>query len=306
MLVVALALTCGVSAAVGVYQFRLPAEGVPADTVPVVTAVADLGRWHVLDPSVVKVSRYPKHEVPKGALSSTDEVTGRSLLYPLAKGEPLLDSKLTQKGAGRGLAAMVPDGMRAFTIQTPHVAAGVGGFIRPGDKVDVLLTTTTSSVDRDDATGGAVTTTLLQNVQVMAVAQRLDAAEERKIDKVDPNEVKCVTLLVTPDQAARLDLGMNKGILHLALRNPKDDRDARTQPATMAQLRFHQEKPFNFAGMWSQLTTVANRLASGMSQTETAPQKASPGLAPASQPSWALIRTLRGSQAGGVRVDFGQ
>ena len=133
---------------------------------------------------------------------------------------------------------MIPSGMRAFTIRTPHVAAGVGGFILPGNRVDVLLTTSGSGPN--DVTGGGATTTLLQNVEVLAVAQRLDAPEA---NKVDPKEVSSVTLLVTPDHAAKLDLGMNRGLLHLALRNPEDNEEAETRPATMSQLRLHQEPP---------------------------------------------------------------
>ena len=168
------------------------------------------------------------------------------MVAPLSKGLPIVDSQLTSKHSGGSLAAMIPDGMRAFTIQTTHVAAGVGGFVQPGDKVDVLLTSTPTGPD--DWTGGGVTTTLLQNIQVLAVAQRMEPPDDSRGDKdskaakVDPNDPKSVTLLVSPDQAAKLDLGMNRGILHLALRNPKDGREAPTLPATMAQLRFHQEK----------------------------------------------------------------
>jgi Flp pilus assembly protein CpaB len=50
-----------------------------------------------------------------------------------------------------------------------------------------------------------------------------------------------VTLLVTPDQAAKLDLGMNKGVLHLSLRNPEDTKDAHTRPARMRELQGDQE-----------------------------------------------------------------
>ena len=57
------------------------------------------------------------------------------------------------------------------------------------------------------------------------------------------NDMKTVTLLVKPDQAAKLDLGMNKGILHLSLRGPADDGDAKTTPATMSELEFHQKSP---------------------------------------------------------------
>ena len=54
-----------------------------------------------------------------------------------------------------------------------------------------------------------------------------------------------MTLLVTPHQANLLDLGQNKGTLHLSLRNLQDDEDANTRPATLADLRFRQEKPWD-------------------------------------------------------------
>jgi pilus assembly protein CpaB len=207
-------------------------------TVPIITAARDVSRGVLLTKDDLTTQQWPKSMAPPAAAEKLDDCVGRAVLVPLVKGEPVLGSKLADKNAGRGLAAMIPHGMRAFTIRTPHVAAGVGGFILPGNRVDILLTTTGTGAG--DPTGGGATTTLLQNVEVLAVAQLLDAPEE---NKVDPKEVSSVTLLVTPDQAAKLDLGMNKGLLHLALRNPNDDEDSNARPATMAQLRLHQDSP---------------------------------------------------------------
>ena len=69
---------------------------------------------------------------------------------------------------------------------------------------------------------------------------------------------------------------MNKGILHLALRSPADDHDAKTTPATMNDIEFHQEKPTNWAAN-ACLTLLA--AASARSAPEsTATEK--PGAAP--------------------------
>src|SRR5262249_16169427 len=157
------------------------------------------------------------------------------------KGEHVLDAKLAGKGAGRGLAALIPKGMRAFTIQTTSVVAGVAGFVLPGSRVDVLLTVS-SQGGNNDQTGGGTTTTLLQGVEILAVDQRLQAPAENKNNL---KELQSVTLLVTPDQAAKLDLGQNKGLLHLTLRNPDDDQPADTRPTTLASLRFQQQKPWD-------------------------------------------------------------
>jgi pilus assembly protein CpaB len=127
--------------------------------------------------------------------------------------------------------------MRAFTIHTPSVASGVAGFVMPGDHVDVLLT---MNGEHNDGTGGGSTITLLQNIEVMAVDQRIEAPAE---NKVDTNLLRSVTLLVTPDQSLKLDLGQNRGMLHLSLRNPEDLEDAKTRMATLTELRYRQEAP---------------------------------------------------------------
>src|SRR5437879_8830127 len=121
--------------------------------------------------------------------------------------------------------------MRAFTIPTTNVASGVAGFVMPGNRVDVLLTM--NGVGTREQTGGGVTTTLLQNIEILAVDQRIDAPVD---NKVDPAQLRSVTLLVTPEEAARLDLGQNRGSLHLSLRNPEDTRHAQARPATLTAL----------------------------------------------------------------------
>ncbi len=237
LILVVLALICGASAVVGVNQLTQGKEVSTVATVPVVTAAKDMPRGSVLSTQVLTVSQWPVGSAPAGALTNVEEAIGRAVFVPLVKGEPLLEAKLASKDAGRGLAAMIPKGMRAFTIRTSHVSAGVGGFIMPGNKVDILLTTNGSGPN--DSTGGGATTTLLQNIEILAIAQLLDAPNT---NAMNPKDLNNVTLLVTPDQAAKLDLGMNKGMLHLTLRNPEDDLEADTLPATMAQLRFHQEQ----------------------------------------------------------------
>ena len=242
---------------------------------PVVTAATDLKRGQVLDAAMLQLASYRKQDVPSGALATIEEAVGRTVIIPLAAREPIEALKLANKGAGRGLAALIPNGMRAFTIQTPHVAADVGGLILPGNHVDVLLTAQSGN---DDTTGGGMTTTLLQNVQILAVSKLLEAPED---SKPVLNDLKSVTLLVTPDQAARLDLGMNKGLLHLTLRNALDDRDADTRPATMNDLRLHQDKPLNVA--------VAKPSEAAKSPVE---------------PTHVMIRTLRGLDAGQVLISL--
>lgn len=298
LLLVVLALVCGVSAAVGVNQLNRPKDTTASpDTGTVVLAKTDIPRGGVLTAENCTVGEWPKNLLPSGAITKLEDAVDRSVMVPMVKGEPVLEGKIADKQAGRGLASMVRLGMRAFTIQTPHVAAGVGGFIMPDNRVDVLLTTRGHGIN--DGTGGGATTTLLQNVEVLAVDRRLDKEEDGEAELTEP---KSVTLLVTPDQAAKLDLGMNMGTLHLSLRNPEDDAEANTRPATLAQLRFHQEKPLsNLADRAGKLAGAMARIIANSSNDSTE-ETAETQLAPV-QHRTANIRTLRGSSRGNIRID---
>jgi pilus assembly protein CpaB len=240
LLIVVLALVFGGSVAFGintVLKKRADQAATP-DTVPVVVTTEEVGRFASLSEDMLQVRQFPKDLAPPGCMPSIAEAANRVTFVTLAKGEPVSSAKISAKGAGKGMGAAIPKGMRAFTINTPTVASHVAGFILPGSRVDVLLTVKTHGA-ADDATGGASTTTLQQNLEILAVDQRLEPSNS----KVDNKELRSVTLLVTPDQAAKLDLGQNAGTLHLCLRNPEDPSEAKTRPATLADLRFLQEKP---------------------------------------------------------------
>jgi pilus assembly protein CpaB len=196
----------------------------------------DITRGTTITAEMLKTRDYPKDMPPAGALGNVDDAVGRVTFTPLVKEESVLDGKLAPKGAGRGMAALTLKGMRSVTIQTPNVSSGVAGFILPGNKVDVLLTVNNQGAQ--DASGGT-TTRLLQNVEILAVDQRLDAPAE---NKMDAKELRSVTLLVTPDQDAMLALAQTKGTLHLSLRNSNDNVDTNSRPVTLADLRLHREK----------------------------------------------------------------
>src|SRR5271157_5555900 len=232
LVVIALALIFGGSAAVGVNSFMQGAPSPKGDVVPVVVAAYDLPRGGSIVPEAVKIKEFPTDLVPAGALSKLEDAVNRGIFVPLTRDEPVLESKLAPKGAGRGLAALIPSGMRAYTVKVPDVAQGVAGFILPGNRVDVLLSV--GEIAGTSDTGGGSTSTLLQNVEILAVDQKMDAPSDNKVDTKD---LRSVTLLVNPQQANLLDLGQNKGMLHLALRNLEDNEASQTKPATLIELR---------------------------------------------------------------------
>jgi pilus assembly protein CpaB len=223
-----LSLTFGGSAALGVNRYvtnRASGALTGAGAVRVVVAVKDVPRGATLTADMLRLGEYPRGMLLPGMLTKLDDAVDRAVFIPLVKDEPVRDGKLAAKGVKSGMAALIPSGMRAFTILTPSLASGVGGFILPGNKVDVLLTL--------EGRRGSITTTLVQNLEILAVDQQLDAPSD---NRVDPKQLRSVTLLVTPEQASRLGLAHNKGALHLALRNHGDDRLVHTAPARLTEL----------------------------------------------------------------------
>src|SRR5262249_45634564 len=239
VLILLLALVFGLSAAVGINLLMRKREPERPETVTVLVAASNVPRFGTLTTSQLTFRDLPSDMVPTGALTQVEDAVDRAVFSGLVRDEIILEGKLSAKGKGRGMAMAVPKGMRAFTISTTTLASGVAGFILPGSRVDVLLTVTRTG-GQNDPTGGGQTSTLLQDVAILAVHQRVKAPTDTR---VDPKEPRSVTLLVTPQQAAKLDLGQNKGILHLTLRNPDDHAPAATRPTTLADLGLYEEPP---------------------------------------------------------------
>jgi len=238
MMVLILALVCGISAVVGVRRIIGSSGAAQAvETIPVVVASQALLPGEPVAKTSLKIRDFPKGSVPAGVLTEIEQAADRVAFVPIAPDDLVLDSKLAAKGLGPGIATLVPIGMRAVSIPIVNVAAGHSGLIMPKNRVDVLFTS--SSLGPNDQTGGGSTTTLLQNVEILAVDRRIYVASDTK---AETSEIRAVTLVVTPRQANILDLATNKGTLHLALRNPKDEETAESEPAILAELLFHQEK----------------------------------------------------------------
>jgi pilus assembly protein CpaB len=161
--------------------------------------------------------------VPKGAFNSVSEIlTGgkRVVLTPVEANEPVLALKITGAGQRATLSSLVQDGMKAVTIRVNDVE-GVGGFVLPGDRVDVVLTRQT---DKDKAS----TEIVLQNARVLAVDQSADISADK------PAVAKAVTLEVSTDQAQRVWLASSVGSLSLLLRKAGETNAESTKRITLS------------------------------------------------------------------------
>ena len=215
LVVILLAIGCGGVATYGVFHVVQVAQGKSdatpiVETVPVVVSTIDVGLVGTkITSDMVELQEWPKDLQPPGVISDLSEVIDETLRVPVMKGELILTGKY---GVGRGMAAIIDPGYRAFTIHTPNHSSGVAGFVMPGDTVDVLLTR-----DDDNIPGGSITTALLQNVKVLASDQMINAPEQNSI-----KTLKSVTLSVSPEEGKVLTLAQSGGTLTLMLRNKED------------------------------------------------------------------------------------
>jgi pilus assembly protein CpaB len=152
--------------------------------------------------------------LPDGAILDPQKAIGRGVISDLYKGEPILDSRLAAPGAGGGLAATIPPGMRACAIKVDDVV-GVAGFVTPGMRVDVLISGNPPGASNTEE--GPRVKTLLQDIQVLSAGTDIQKDGEGK-----PQQVQVVNLLVTPAQAEELSLASNQTKIQLVLRNPLD------------------------------------------------------------------------------------
>ncbi len=157
----------------------------------------------------------PKGTIPDKEIS---KAVGRGVLSDLYEGEPIIENRLAAIGSGGGLAATIPQGMRACAVKVDEVV-NVSGFVTPGMRVDVLISGRPPG--QDNSKLGTESRTLLQNIQVLSAGTDYQKDSEGKA-----KTVQVVNLLVTPEQAELLSLASNQVRIQLVLRNPLDTKVA--------------------------------------------------------------------------------
>ena len=199
----------------------------PVEMKHIVVADRPLQLGMRLDANNLRLIPWPANEPISGTFSDIESCAGRALITPVAQNEPILESKLAPKEAGAGLPATIPEGMRALSVAVNDVI-GVAGFVIPGTMVDVLVT---GVIPGQNSVNNDITRTILENVRVLAAGQKVEQDREGK-----PLTVPVVTLLVTPDDAAKLTMASTQGKIQLALRNTIDSKIANPAPVLQAAL----------------------------------------------------------------------
>jgi pilus assembly protein CpaB len=197
-------------------QFQKASAVKPVDTEHIVVAASAMPLGTRVDASNLKLIPWPSGQPVVGTFNSIDAAANRALITPVAANEMILDSKLAPKEAGAGLPAVIPQGMRAMSVAVNDVV-GVAGFVTPGTKVDVLVTG--KLVGQNHTEDDTITRTILENISVLAAGQKIEQDREGK-----PQTVPVITLLVSPEDAARLAMASTQGKIQLALRNTIDSK----------------------------------------------------------------------------------
>ena len=197
----------------------------PAATKTIVVAKQPLRFGTELNASMLEEVPWPAQSVPTGAFSKIDDILShgrRVVLAAIEPNEPVLSLKITGAGQRATLSALVRPGMKAVTIRVNDVE-GVGGFVLPGDRVDVVLT---RQIDK----GQASTEVVLQNTKVLAVDQ---SADERAAKAA---VAKSVTLEVSTVEAQKVWLASSVGSLSLLLRKAGETAETQTRKITLNDL----------------------------------------------------------------------
>jgi pilus assembly protein CpaB len=198
-------------------------------TVKVIVAAQDLRPGTILSAQTVAVREVPNAFLHEEAIRAErwGEFAGRVLARPLRSGEPVLLAHMA-KDPSAGFSAQLADGMRALTFPVDEESS-IAGMLAPGDRIDLFFTTT----------HGNETTTLplLANVQVIATGMRT-LTNEHHPEVQGQRHYRTVTVLVTPQDAAKITLAQDAGKLTITLRRPLDEAPLTLSRITKQHLLF--------------------------------------------------------------------
>ncbi len=207
--------------------FQQQASGMPARQqayTEIVVATQSIQFGQEIEPHLVTLQSWPSEALPMGAMMKIEEVLAneegiRRARANMVQGEVVLKSKLSGFGEKVTITQKLGENTRAMAIKVDAVTA-VGGFVTPGDFVDIVLTQGRNADIR--------AVTILQNIRVIGVDQQ----SEEQVDA--PEVARTITVEVTPSQGQRLALAQKAGTLSLTLRTLEGVVD---EPLDMVDLR---------------------------------------------------------------------
>jgi pilus assembly protein CpaB len=226
-----IAIVLGLVAAIFAKKLTAPTPVTVAhlgDTVEVATSNRMIAPGDEIRPEDLSLRPINAKDAPEGTFVDATKVVGRVATVPMVKGQPVLESCLAPQGTAGGIQALVPEGMRAISLEVNEFS-GLSGMLMPGSYVDIISTIHAEGED-----------TMAKTIEVKAVGQRINPQQK---EEGDAPMHRAVTLLVTPEQAEKLELAVvtmrnaGAGLPFLVLRSPTDKDDKGTAGVTVADLR---------------------------------------------------------------------
>src|SRR5712671_3306807 len=186
-----------------------PLERPAAPQKSVLVARNAIARGQILKPQDFSWQVWPEGGIDRNYIQAgtraADAFAGWVARDPFAPGEPISDAKIVSPGSRGFLAAALAPGMRAVSVPVT-ATSGISGFVFPGDQVDILITQTLpSSGSKGDIVQHKAAETVLHDVRVIAIVQKLDGKSGEAI------VAHTATLEVTPmqifDDTATTEMG---------------------------------------------------------------------------------------------------
>ena len=175
----------------------------------VVVALSTIPAHVKVTAEMLEIKEIPVEAAHPDAFTSIEEVIGGITNTELIGGEQVLEERVVLVASDSPLAYRIPENMRAITVPTTEIDS-IGGYIMPGDKLDILVSYTPSE-------GTQVVYTQLQNIEILEKGPYTTIADEQQT-----GVPTSLTLLVTPAQAEVIAYATLNGSFHFTLRNPVD------------------------------------------------------------------------------------
>jgi pilus assembly protein CpaB len=163
-----------------------------------------------LDPSRFKKETRPVVSAGTNVITSFDKLRGAYAASFIAAGQPLLMDYMTTKAPVNEIQANIPEGFRAVAVAVDDIS-NVEGWVRAGAKVDVMLAS--------EISGKPVITLLAQNAKVLSTG---NVGPGKNLKGSSSGGATTITIMVTVDEATKIQLAASSGIMSLSLRGDED------------------------------------------------------------------------------------
>lgn len=203
------------------------AQAAQQEFVKVLVAGSDIQFGQVISRDLLSAQSWPADSLPEGAFTSTsallgpDDASPRRAVQIIREGDLILEDRVSNFGETVTLVQSLGANTRAMAIEV-DAATAVGGFVMPGDSVDIVLTEGRGSDLR--------AATILQDVRVIGIDQMADQ------DSSAARVARTITVEVSPRDGQILALAQRAGVLSLTLRTRKDVADTQLEQISLNDL----------------------------------------------------------------------